>query len=79
MVELQGLLDRQFVYALHRVFRRDPFQIGLPLSYLFLKEIEVKSLESLLSALSRARTGAPGGVGHPAGKGTRSCSSLKSS
>ena len=53
-VELQGLLDRQFVYALHRVFRRDPFQIGLPLSYLFLKEIEVKSLESLLSAVRTA-------------------------
>lgn len=55
-VELQGLLDRQFAHALHRVFRRDPFQIGLPLSYLFLKEIEVKSLEGLLSALRRAET-----------------------
>lgn len=50
-VQIQSLLGKWFVEELHRVFWQDPFQIRLPLSYLLLKEIEVKSLESLLSAV----------------------------
>lgn len=39
------------VAELHRVFRKDPFHIGLPLSYVLLKEMEVKALEGLVSAV----------------------------
>jgi vacuolar-type H+-ATPase subunit C/Vma6 len=69
-VELQDLLDRRFVDALHGIFRRDPFQIGLPLSYLLLKEHEVKSLESLLSAARMAeQAGSPAGWVAPPERG----------
>ena len=37
---------------LHDVFLSDPFQIGLPISYLLLKELEVKSLECLFSSMA---------------------------
>jgi len=50
--EIQPLLDQWFLLRLYRVFRKDPFQIRLQISYLLLKEIEVKTLVSLASALS---------------------------
>ncbi len=49
--QVQVLLGRWFVGELHKAFLQDPFQIALPLSYLLLKEVEVKSLESLLSTV----------------------------
>jgi V/A-type H+/Na+-transporting ATPase subunit C len=49
--QFRTLFERRFIVELHRTFRKDPFQIGLPLCTLLLKEIEVKSLESLLSAV----------------------------
>ncbi len=49
--QLRTLFEKRFIGELHQVFGKDPFQVGLPLSYLLLKEVEVKSLESLLSAL----------------------------
>lgn len=45
------LFQRWFIGELTRSFQKDPFQIGLEVSYLLLKEMEVKSLESLLSAV----------------------------
>lgn len=50
-MQVPALLGRRFVGELHKAFLQDPFQIGLPLSYLLLKEIEIKSLESLLSTV----------------------------
>lgn len=50
--EIQPLFERWFLIQLYKVFQKDPFQIRLQLSYLLLKEIEVKALEGLLSALS---------------------------
>lgn len=50
--QIQWAVERWFVGKLHNVFISDPFQIGLPLSYLFLKEIEVKSLECYYSSLA---------------------------
>ena len=44
--------ERWLVGKLHQVFLSDPFQIGLPLSYLLLKELEVKSLECLFSSMA---------------------------
>mgnify|MGYP000879927511 FL=1 len=48
---IPSLLDEWFIRNLCKAFYRDPFQVRLPLSYLFLKEIEVKTLVSLLSAI----------------------------
>jgi V/A-type H+/Na+-transporting ATPase subunit C len=45
------LFQRWFIGELTKSFQRDPFQIGLEVSYLLLKEMEVKSLESLMSAV----------------------------
>ncbi|MEJ2661618.1 MAG: V-type ATPase subunit [Desulfobacteraceae bacterium] len=43
--QIQWVVGHWFVDKLHSVFTSDPFQIGLPLSYHLLKEIEVKFLE----------------------------------
>ncbi len=45
------LLQKWFLGELYRSFRKDPFQISLQISYLLLKEMEVKSLESLIAAI----------------------------
>ena len=49
---LSFLLQKWFLGELYRSFRKDPFQIGLQISYLLLKEMEVKSLESLIAAIA---------------------------
>jgi V/A-type H+/Na+-transporting ATPase subunit C len=49
--EVQILVERRLVGELLDVFIRDPFQIGLPLAYLLLKELEVKSLDCLFSSM----------------------------
>jgi V/A-type H+-transporting ATPase subunit C len=49
--EIQPLFERWFLIQLHKVFRQDPFQIRLQLSYLLLRQIEVKALEGLVSAV----------------------------
>ena len=49
--QVQPLLDGWLVRELFRTFSQDPFQVQLPLSYLLLKEMEVKALASLLSAV----------------------------
>ncbi|MDZ7582935.1 MAG: V-type ATPase subunit [Deltaproteobacteria bacterium] len=54
--QVQSFADRWFASELHAVFAGDPFQIGLPISYLLLKEREVKSLECLLSAMALGDT-----------------------
>jgi V/A-type H+/Na+-transporting ATPase subunit C len=50
------LFHRWFVSQLHKTFRKNPFQIGLQMSYLLLKEMEVKSLESLVYAIELAES-----------------------
>jgi V/A-type H+/Na+-transporting ATPase subunit C len=45
------LFQRWFIGQLFKSFQKDPFQLGLQVSYLLLKEIEVRSLESLFSAV----------------------------
>lgn len=54
--QMRTLFEKRYIGELLRAFRKDPFQVGLPMSYLLLKEIEVKSLESLLSALQMKAT-----------------------
>jgi len=49
--QIQPLFQRRLVDELYRSFQGDPFQIRLPTAYLLLREREVKSLESLASAL----------------------------
>lgn len=49
--QIYPLFERWFVTRLHNVFSKNPFQIGLPVSYLLLREIEIKSLESLISVI----------------------------
>jgi len=48
--EIHPLLDRWFVAQLWKVFHRDPFQIALQVSYLLLKEMEIRALEGLVCA-----------------------------
>ena len=50
--EIQPLFQRWFLVQLYEVFRKDPFQIRLQLSYLLLREIEIKALDGLVSALN---------------------------
>lgn len=50
--EMHPLFQKWFLVQLHKVFEKDPFQIRLQLCYLLLKEIEVKALEGLVSALN---------------------------
>lgn len=49
--EILPLFEKWFLIQLHNVFRQDPFQIRLQLSYLLLRQIEVQALEGLVSAL----------------------------
>jgi len=49
--QIQPLFQRRLVDELYRAFQGDPFQVRLPTAYLLLREREVKSLESLASAL----------------------------
>lgn len=49
--EVHPFFQTWLVTELYRVFTKDPFHIGLPISYLLLKEIEVKALEGLISAM----------------------------
>lgn len=49
--EIEPLFERWILFQLHKVFRKNPFQICLQLSYLLLKEFEIKVLEGFLSAL----------------------------
>jgi V/A-type H+-transporting ATPase subunit C len=50
--EVHPLFEKWFLVQLYKVFQKDPFQIRLQLSYLLLKEIEVKALEGLVSFLN---------------------------
>jgi len=54
--EFQPLFERWFLIQLYKVFEKDPFQISLQLSYLLIKEIEVKALEGLVSALNLGKS-----------------------
>lgn len=54
--QVQPYFQTWFVAQLYRLFGRDPFHIGLPLSYILLKEIEVKALEGVLSAVEAGET-----------------------
>ena len=56
--QVQIFIERCLVGKLCDIFLGDPFQIGLPISYLLLKELEVKSLECLFSSM--ALGGSPG-------------------
>jgi V/A-type H+-transporting ATPase subunit C len=48
--EIRPLLDKWFVVQLWKVFHRDPFQIALQVSYLLVKEMEIRALEGLVGA-----------------------------
>jgi V/A-type H+/Na+-transporting ATPase subunit C len=56
--QVQVFVERWLVGKLHDVFLKDPFQIGLPISYLLLKELEVKSLECLFSSMALGESSA---------------------
>jgi len=45
--EVEARLARHWLKTLERVSRRPPFQVGLPLTFLFLKELEVQNLITL--------------------------------
>ncbi|MDX9786939.1 MAG: V-type ATPase subunit [Desulfobacterales bacterium] len=49
--QVQLFFQTWLVAELYGLFRKDPFHIGLPLSYILLKEMEVKALEGLVSAI----------------------------
>jgi V/A-type H+/Na+-transporting ATPase subunit C len=49
--QVQPRVQQWLVGELYRAFQQDPFQIGIELSYLLLKEMEVKALECLVSAV----------------------------
>jgi V/A-type H+-transporting ATPase subunit C len=48
--DIRYIFEKWFIHQLYTVFYEDPFQIRLQVSYLFLREIEVMSLGSLISA-----------------------------
>lgn len=49
--DIRRLFEKWFINELYAVFQGDPFQISMQVSYLFLKEMEVMALGSLVSAL----------------------------
>ena len=49
--EIQAFFKRWFFNRLYKIFHKDPFQISIQLSYLLIKEIEVKALDGLVSVL----------------------------
>jgi hypothetical protein len=51
LAEVEIRLSSFWTQALGRVLIRPPFQIGLPLAYLFLKELEIHHLITLLTGL----------------------------
>lgn len=52
LAEVESRLARHWLRTLERALGRPPFQIGLPLAYLFLKELEIQNLLTLLTGLS---------------------------
>jgi V/A-type H+-transporting ATPase subunit C len=54
--QIQTYFQTWQVSELYRLFRRNPFHIGLPISYLLLKEWEVKALDGLISAVEAGQT-----------------------
>jgi V/A-type H+-transporting ATPase subunit C len=60
--QIQPLFQRRLVDELYRSFQGDPFQVRLPTAYLLLREREVKSLESVASALEIGVS--PDEIGH---------------
>lgn len=49
--QVQPFFQTWLVAELYRLFRKDPFHMGLPFSYILLKEMEVKALDGLISAV----------------------------
>ena len=49
--DVERLLKRRFISRLHGPFSRSPFQLGLQVAYLFMKETEIEALVSLTSAV----------------------------
>jgi V/A-type H+-transporting ATPase subunit C len=49
--QIHPFFQTWLVAELYRMFRKNPFHIGLPFSYMLLKEMEVKALEGLVSAI----------------------------
>jgi V/A-type H+-transporting ATPase subunit C len=47
--EVEARLAQHWIKTLERVSRRPPFQVGLPLTFLFLKELEVQNLITLIT------------------------------
>ncbi len=48
---IQPVFQTWLVAGLYRVFYKDPFHLGLPVSCILLKEMEVKALDGLISAV----------------------------
>jgi V/A-type H+-transporting ATPase subunit C len=51
--DIRPFFEQWFLMQLHGVFRRDPFQVSVQAAYLFLKEMEIKTLEGIISVLDR--------------------------
>lgn len=47
--EVEARLQRHWLAALEKVLRRPPFQMGLPVAYLFMKELELDNLITLIT------------------------------
>ncbi len=47
--EVEARLMHHWLATLERILRRPPFQIGLPMTYLFLKELELHNLITLIT------------------------------
>jgi len=47
--EVEARLQRHWLAVLEKVLRRPPFQVGLPVTYLFLKELELDNLITLIT------------------------------
>ncbi len=48
---MEERLSRYWIKTLDRVLARPPFQIGLPVAYLFLKEVEIRHLITLMTGI----------------------------
>jgi vacuolar-type H+-ATPase subunit C/Vma6 len=49
--DVERLLKKRFISRLFGPFSKSPFQIGLPVAYLLMKETELEALVSLASAV----------------------------
>jgi vacuolar-type H+-ATPase subunit C/Vma6 len=51
LAEVEARLMRHWLQKLARVSAQPPFQIGLPITFLFLKELEIRNLLTLMTGI----------------------------